>query len=66
MTILTREFCLKCHTKTHVSNLMHFHGEMVNLFFLNIKTVRGESVKDLVGTIYMCKVLLIHSNMQYS
>ena len=25
-------YFLNCHTKIHVSNLMHFQGEMVHLF----------------------------------
>ena len=44
MTILTdnfaKFFCLNCHTNTHVSNLMHFQGEL----FKN-EALRSENVK---------------------
>ena len=48
MTNLTRNLskfsCQNCHTKTHVTNLMHFQGEMVHCFLKN-EALRGESVK---------------------
>ena len=39
-TILRRKFNKIFHTKTHVSNMMHFQGEMVSYF----PQKQGESV----------------------
>ena len=45
MTILTRKFNKTFLSyKTHVLNLMHFEGEMVN-FFLKIEAQKCERVK---------------------
>ena len=53
MTILTRKFnmifLLNCHTKTDVSNMMQFLGEMVH-FFLKNEALRSESVNQLKWT----------------
>ena len=53
MTFLTRNFrlifLLECHTKTHVSILMHFLDTMAHLFFPEIETLRTESIKQKIS-----------------
>ena len=53
MTISTRKlkkklnFVFKIVIKTHVSNLMHFQGEMVHLFFFKNESLGNESTDSI-------------------
>ena len=48
--ILVNFLVKNCHTKYHVSNLMHFQGETV-YFLLKNQALGNESVKDFKSVI---------------
>ena len=50
---LTKYSCFNYHTKTHVSNLLHFQGEMVH-FFLPKRGAEKQSVNIKKFDHYMC------------
>ena len=67
MTILTRKFTkifvLQLLLKTHVSNWMHFQGE-IDQFFLKNEALRSESVKDAY-IVYINKCIsILKRNLQ--